>query len=79
MMIDNVSVVIDSGTFSVEEMKHYISKVRLATKKLTLKKVTLSKKDNHIDIRSSFEDVPFDRLRRISVGMTDNGQRLVSK
>ena len=64
MMIDNVRVIIGSGPFSAEDAQYYIRQIQQATK-LTLKTVRFNRCDSYLDIRCSFESVPFDRIWRI--------------
>ena len=65
MMVDNVRVAIENGTFSAEEAAYYIQELKNITKKFTLKKVTMSRTDDYLDLRYSFNEIPFERIRRI--------------
>ena len=65
MMVDNIRVAIENGTFSAEEAAYYIQELKNITKKFTLKKVTMSRTDDYLDLRYSFNEIPFERIRRI--------------
>ncbi len=65
MFIGNVRVVIENGTFSAEEAEYYIKKIQRHSKHLVLKAVTFRLGFNFLDLRYSFQDIPFERLRRI--------------
>ena len=65
MMVDNIRVAIENGTFSAEEAAYYIQELKNSTKKFTLKKVTMSRTDSYLDLRYSFNEIPFERIRRI--------------
>ena len=67
MMVDNIRVAIENGTFSAEEAAYYIQELKHSTKKFTLKKVTMSRTDTYLDLRYSFNEIPFERIRRISL------------
>ena len=65
MLVDNIRVVIENGTFSAEDAAYYIRELKNSLKKFTLKKVSMSRSDNYLDLRYSFQEVPFERIRRI--------------
>ena len=65
MMVDNIRVAIENGTFSAEEAAYYIDEIKKVTKNFTLKKVTMSRTDAYLDLRYSFNEIPFERIRRI--------------
>ena len=64
MIVDNVRVIIENGTFSAEDAQYYINRIK-KTSKFSLKKVIFNRTDAYLDIRYSFESIPFDRIRRI--------------
>ena len=66
MMIDNVTVVIESGALSVKEAERYIRKIQRHSKGRTLKRVSFRMTDGYLDLRYGFEGIPFERIRRIS-------------
>lgn len=68
MMVDNIRVAIENGTFSAEEAAYYIDEIKKVTKNFTLKKVTMSRTDAYLDLRYSFNEIPFERIRRIPLG-----------
>ncbi|MCI6284224.1 ferredoxin [Selenomonas sp.] len=68
MMVDNIRVAIENGTFSAEEAAYYIDEIKKITKNFTLKKVTMSRTDTYLDLRYSFNEIPFERIRRIPLG-----------
>ncbi|MCI6086380.1 ferredoxin [Selenomonas sp.] len=68
MMVDNIRVAIENGTFSAEEAAYYIDEIKKITKNFTLKKVTMSRTDAYLDLRYSFNEIPFERIRRIPLG-----------
>lgn len=65
MLIDNVSVTIENGPFTAEDAQFYISQIKKSKTKYTLKKVSFSRQDGYVDIRYSFQENPFERIRRI--------------
>ena len=67
-MVDNIRVAIENGTFSAEEAAYYIDEIKKITKNFTLKKVTMSRTDTYLDLRYSFNEIPFERIRRIPLG-----------
>ena len=68
MMVDNIRVAIENGTFSAEGAAYYIDEIKKVTKNFTLKKVTMSRTDAYLDLRYSFNEIPFERIRRIPLG-----------
>ena len=68
MMVDNIRVAIENGTFSAEEAAYYIDEIKKVTKNFTLKQVTMSRTDAYLDLRYSFNEIPFERIRRIPLG-----------
>ena len=68
MLVDNIRVAIENGTFSAEEAAYYIDEIKKITKNFTLKKVTMSRTDTYLDLRYSFNEIPFERIRRIPLG-----------
>lgn len=74
MMVDNIRVAIENGTFSAEEAAYYIQELKNSTKKFTLKKVTMSRTDSYLDLRYSFNEIPFERIRRIPLGRIPLGR-----
>lgn len=68
MLVDNIRVAIENGTFSAEEAAYYIDEIKKVTKNFTLKKVTMSRTDAYLDLRYSFNEIPFERIRRIPLG-----------
>ena len=68
MMVDNIRVAIENGTFSAEAAAYYIDEIKKVTKNFTLKKVTMSRTDAYLDLRYSFNEIPFERIRRIPLG-----------
>lgn len=76
MLIDDIRVTIENGPLSVNDAAYYILQIKKASsKKFTLKKVTFSRFDTHLDIRYSFNEVPFERIRRIP--FTDESEKRV--
>jgi hypothetical protein len=67
MMIDDVRVMIENGTFSAEDVKYYVDALKHSLTKFTLKKVTLSRTENFVDLRYAFKEIPFERIRRVSL------------
>ena len=65
MLVDNVRVVIENGTFSAEEIAYYIEQLKKTTRKFSLKKVTMSRTDANLDFRYSFHEIPFERILRV--------------
>ena len=66
MMIDNIRVIIEKGSFSAKDAQYYIEQIQKTTK-FTLKKVTFARSDHYLDIRYAFKEIPFERLRRVSL------------
>lgn len=66
MMMDNVTVIIESGAISAKEAERYIRKIQRHAKGRTLKRVSFRLADGHLDLRYAFEGIPFERIRRIS-------------
>ena len=66
MVIDNVRVIIANGSFSAKDAQFYIEQIRKSTR-FTLKKVIFSRSDAYLDIRYSFDSIPFERIRRITL------------
>ncbi|MCH3960431.1 MAG: ferredoxin [Selenomonas sp.] len=64
MFVDNVRVIIANGPFSAEDAQYYINRIRKSSK-FTLKKIIFTRSDTYLDIRYSFDSIPFDRIRRI--------------
>lgn len=64
MLIDNVRVIIAKGPFSAKDAQFYIKQIRKSTR-FPLKKIIFSRSDAYLDIRYSFESIPFERIRRI--------------
>ena len=67
MFINEVRVVIEKGPFSAKEAEYYIKKIQQHSRKHILKTITFKLAENHLDLRYSFKDIPFHRLRRISL------------
>lgn len=65
MLVDHIRVVIENGTFSAEDAAFYIRELQKSMKNLTLKKVTMSRTDDYLDLRYSFNENPLERIRRI--------------
>ena len=70
MTIDNVTVIIESGALSAREAERYIRKIQRHSKGRTLKRVSFRLADGYLDLRYSFEGLPFERIRRISHAAT---------
>lgn len=64
MQIGNVRVVIENGPLCAEEASYYIDRIQKSSK-FTLKKITFNRTGAYLDLRYSFEGVPFERVRRI--------------
>jgi len=65
MLIDNVIVTIENGTFTAEDAQFYISQIKKSKPKYTLKRISFALHDDSLDIRYSFNENPFERIRRI--------------
>ena len=65
MTIDNVSVFIENGPLSANEAAYYIKLINQHTHH-KLKSVTFRITPDYMDLRYSFEDIPFERIRRVS-------------
>lgn len=65
MMINDIRVNIEKGSFSAADAARYIEQIK-KTSKFTLKKITFSRSDDFLDIRYSFREIPFERLRRLA-------------
>lgn len=63
-MFDNVRVVIENGPLAVEDVQLFVDKIKRSSK-FKLKKVVFNVTPAYIDIRYSFESIPFERIRRI--------------
>ncbi len=66
MMIDNVTVIIESGALSAKEIERYIRKIQRHSKGRTLRRVSFRLADGYLDLRYIFHGIPFERIRRIS-------------
>ena len=84
MIVDDVRVIIENGTFSAEDAQYYINRIK-KTSKHSLKKVIFNRKkvifnrtDAYLDIRYSFESIPFDRIRRIPLKKESFADRAVN-
>lgn len=64
MFIDNVRVIIAKGPFSAEDAQFYIKQIK-KTSRFPLKKIVFTCSDSYLDIRYSFDSIPFERIRRI--------------
>lgn len=64
MMIDNVRVVVENGPLCAEEAKFYIDRIKKSSK-FPLKKVIFTRSSAYLDLRYSFEGIPFERVRRV--------------
>ena len=64
MQIDGVRVVIENGPLCAEEAKFYIDQIKKSGK-FPLKKVIFTRSSAYLDLRYSFEGVPFERIRRV--------------
>ena len=71
MLIDNVIVTIENGPFTAEDAQFYISQIKKSKAKYTLRKISFSRSDDYLDIRYSFNENPFERIRRIP--LTEEG------
>ncbi len=78
MLIDNVNVIIENGPFSMEDAQNYISMIQKKKKGFHLKKIAFSRSDAFLDIRYMFHEIPFERIRRISLAETQD-KRAVNK
>ena len=63
MQIDDVRVVIENGPLCAEEAKYYIDRIKQSSK-FPLKKVIFTRESTYLDLRYSFEGIPFERVRR---------------
>ena len=50
MIVDNVRVIIENGTFSAEDAQYYINRIK-RTSKFPLKKVIFNRSDAYLDLR----------------------------
>lgn len=66
MYVDNVRVIIAKGPFSAKDAQFYIKQIQKSSR-FPLKKITFSRSDTYLDIRYSFESIPFERIRRIAL------------
>lgn len=66
MFIDDVRVIVEKGPLSAEDAQYYIDRIRHSTK-MNLKKVAFRRGDTYLDIRYSFEENPFERIRRVDL------------
>lgn len=64
MLIDNVRVIIANGSLSAEDAQYYIGQIKKTTR-FPLKKIVFNRSDAYLDIRYSFDSIPFERIRRI--------------
>lgn len=64
MFMDNVRVVIANGPFSAKDAQFYIEQIQKSSR-FPLKKIVFSRSDAYLDIRYSFDSIPFERIRRI--------------
>lgn len=71
MLIDNVNVTIEKGPFTAEDAQFYISQIKKSKTKYTLRKISFSRHDEYLDIRYSFNEHPFERIRRIALADED--------
>lgn len=67
MNLDNVTVVIDKGIVSPEEVEYYIRKIQKTSANRSLKRITFRREATHLDLRYSFDGIPLERIRRISI------------
>ncbi|BEU88543.1 hypothetical protein TAMA11512_20070 [Selenomonas sp. TAMA-11512] len=65
MNMDNVSVVIEKGTVSREEIERYIRKIRKNSAGRTLKRITFRREAAYLNLRYSFDGIPLERVRYI--------------
>ena len=78
MFINDVRVVIEKGPFSDKEAEYYINKIQRHSPKYRLKTVSFKLAEHHLDLRYSFEGIPFERLRRVSL-TTQNERKVVGR
>jgi|GEM_PF-356049 len=78
MLIDNVRVVIENGPLSVEKASFYIEKIQKSLKNHVLKRVTFTLLENSMDLRCSFEDCPFECIRRVPLSSPEERKAIVS-
>ena len=67
MQIGDVRVIIEKGPLSAEDAQYYIEQIK-KTSKFKLKKVSLTRTDDYVDLRYAFEGIPFERVRRVEFG-----------
>ena len=66
MQIDDVRVIVENGPLCAEEAKYYIDRIKQSSK-FPLKKVIFTRESTYLDLRYSFEGIPFERVRRIDL------------
>ena len=76
MLVGKVRVIVENGLLSAEKAQYYIEKIEKHFKKRTLTQITFVLSDDHMDLRYSFENFPFECIRRISL-QTENGRKAI--
>ncbi len=77
MIIDDVKVILENGPFTAEDAQYYIDRIK-SHSKFTLKKVVFRRMGSQLDIRCSYEDIPFERIRRINLGPQERPKQAVN-
>ena len=66
MKINGVRVIVENGHLPQEEIQYYVTRIEKHLKRLVLKTVTFTLADHYMNLRYSFTNSPFERIRRIS-------------
>ena len=76
MFIDGIGVVVENGQLSPEEVQFYIQKIERHSQK-NLQNITFVVGDGYMDLRYTFRNFPFERIRRISLAATNRHRKAI--
>lgn len=77
MIVDDIHVTVEKGSLNVNEINYYIHKIKKISPDKKLKSLALYLGDGFVDMRYSFHQFPFERIRRINTFTFDNEKRVV--
>ena len=66
MMIEQVRVSFENGSLNREDILFYINEIKKRARGKKLKTVHFRMAESYMDLRYSFEQIPFERIRRIT-------------
>lgn len=66
MMIEQVRVSFENGSLNKEDILFYINEIKKRARGKKLKTVHFRMAESYMDLRYSFDQIPFERIRRIA-------------